>query len=193
MGPNNISDPDQALSETFCGAREFAIRSGDFVRKKISVSDNELEGICGFVESSLEKQIAVGLSGTPETVLSHVTSLRSRIGLGEASNADIYGQICLAMGYRQDNAKLALASALVLTSAGILPYSELIGHHIREGFGVRSNATASKAWYENAVVALESGQPPVVRAQYHERKNNGDPKVHRTGRPSRRHSTISTP
>ena len=100
-------------------------------------------------------------SDSVDSILQKVGTVNNALGLDDPATAEVYGQICLGMGYRQDNAEMALAGALILVASGKAPYGELVGHHVREGFGVAANATASKPWYESAVTALEQGQPPV--------------------------------
>jgi hypothetical protein len=66
-------------------------------------------------------------------------------------------KICLNFAYSADNSEEALASALLLVAGGQLPYSELIGHHLREGLGVTANAELATAWQKIALDAVESG------------------------------------
>ncbi|MCV6592366.1 MAG: peptidoglycan-binding protein [Silicimonas sp.] len=157
---SNLTDPNQALSEKFCDARTYSIRNSQYVMSQVSVSENEMTGTCGQIEKAITGQVSgISSQGNVE-VLGSVAKVSSALGLDDPATAEIYGQICLGMGYRQDNAKMALAGALILTAAGKAPYSELVGHHIREGFGVPANTGNSKPWYEAAVSALEQGQPP---------------------------------
>ena len=158
--PSNMTDPNQALSEKFCDARNFSIRTSQYVMSQVSVSEGEMAGTCGQIQQAMETEMPrLSTQGVADVLLA-VGKVNTALGLDDPSTAEIYGQICLGMGYRQDNAKMALAGALILSSAGKTPYSELVGHHIREGFGVSANSAASKPWYESAVSALENGQQP---------------------------------
>ncbi|MCV6592365.1 MAG: peptidoglycan-binding protein [Silicimonas sp.] len=159
---SNMTDPNQALSEKFCDARDFAIRTGANVHQQYAISENEIGNICTFLETAFRNEVLPQIGAPKDTVITTVTALRTKIGLGPADKAQIYGQICLGLGYRTDNADMALASALTLVTAGMAPVGELVGHHLREGFGLgRPNAPAAQAWYEEAVTALENGTPPV--------------------------------
>lgn len=157
----NMTDPEQALNEKFCGAREFAMRNGQFERDGIEITDAQLDKICGVIESQMKTPMQRLVIEGRRDVLAQAAAVNGSIGLTNASKALLYGQICLGMGYRQDNAEMALASALVLTAAGQSPFSELVGHHLRVGVGVAKNSGASSPWYEGAVTALEEGQTPV--------------------------------
>ena len=42
-----------------------------------------------------------------------------------------------------------------------MPYSEIMGHHLRWGFGVGRSPAASIDWYDTALSAMEQGAQPV--------------------------------
>ncbi len=157
----NMTDPGQALNEKFCGARDFAMRNGDYVRPQVTVDDATLQKICGKIAKDMTAPMQRLATDGPGNVLGEAASVNGKLGLLDAKKAMVYGQACLGMGYRQDNAEIALASAMVLSAAGQSPFAELIGHHLREGLGVSANSAASKPWYERAVMALEGGETPV--------------------------------
>lgn len=157
---NSMSDPNQALSEKFCDARDFSIRASQYVMSQVSVSENEMTGTCGQIQSAMAPEMPRLSSETVDGVLTAAGTVNTALGLDNPETAEIYGKICLGMGYRQDNAEMALAGAMLLTAAGKTPYSELVGHHVREGFGTSANSGASKPWYESAVSALEQGEQP---------------------------------
>jgi len=69
------------------------------------------------------------------------------------------GKVCLGAGYRADNARVALASAVLLTSAGQGGYGEMVSHQLREGFGTLSAAPQQAAsWMQVAMTAVANGQ-----------------------------------
>ena len=157
----NMTDPGQALNEKFCDARGFAIRNAQFVRGQAQVDDATLLKICEKIETSMAQPLQRLAMDGPDNVLAQAAAVNDRLRLSNGKNALVYGQNCLGIGYRQDNAGMALASALALSAAGHAPFGELIGHHVREGLGVSENAAASRPWYERAVSALEEGHTPV--------------------------------
>ena len=159
--PSNMTDPDQALSEKFCEARGFAITQGVSVAAKYAVSENELTEFC--------KQIATEYSSVfsdlgvedPDQVVSTVQSTAAQMGLNDPATMGEYGQICIGIGYRLDGVEVALAGALIMLAAGQQPYAELVGHHQREGFGVKPAPLDATQWYDIAMDALENGATPV--------------------------------
>lgn len=157
----NMTDPNQALSEKFCDARAFSIGLSQLELSRVSVSENEMTGICGQIKDAMAPALASLGTQPPAGVLGLVASTNAELGLTDAESADLYGKICLGIGYRQDNAEMALSGALILSATGQEPFGELVGHHLREGFGVKSDMEASKPWFSNAISALERGADPV--------------------------------
>ena len=100
-------------------------------------------------------------STQPDQVLASAQTTAQGLGLSDPATATAYGQICLGIGYRLDNVDMAMAGALTLLAAGERPYGEIVGHHLREGFGVAANNDLASAWYMDAINALEQGATPV--------------------------------
>lgn len=76
----------------------------------------------------------------------------------------LHGMVSCAsgLGYRGNNSEIALAGALMLVGAGRAPYAEMVGHHLRNGFGASENVDVANAWYSIGLDALASNQPPAV-------------------------------
>ena len=73
------------------------------------------------------------------------------------------GKVCLGVGYRSDNAEVALASAVLLAGAGQTGYAEMVSHHMREGFGTTAaSAQQSGAWMKMATDSLAAGGTAVL-------------------------------
>jgi hypothetical protein len=70
-------------------------------------------------------------------------------------------RVCLSVGYSQDNMQMAIGSALMLTTLGEPAYGELLGHHLREGFGTAPRRDLAMQWYQASLTALENGAQPV--------------------------------
>lgn len=158
---SNMTDPNQALSEKFCEARGFAITQGGSLASQFAVSENELTATCGQIEAAFAPAISSLPNAPMNQVLDSAQSTAQGLGLADAGTAATYGQICLGIGYRLDNAEMALAGALTMMVAGQRPYGEIVGHHLREGFGVQRNRDTAGSWYLDAVGALEQGAQPV--------------------------------
>lgn len=157
----NMTDPNQALSEKFCEARGFAITQGGSVASQYAVSENEMTALCEQIATGFGDTIAGLGNAAPAQVIPNVQSTAQQLGLSDPATMGVYGQICIGIGYRLDNAEMALAGALTMMAAGNDPYGELVGHHLREGFGVQTSASAATPWYVNAMDALERGATPV--------------------------------
>lgn len=156
----NMHDPDQALSEQFCDAREFAIVSGQTILDNSRTTEQAAMQSCATVQQRMDPVTdMLGASSVAEVTAAAATA-NSELGLGDPNAAAGYGQLCLGIGYRTDNAEMALASSLVMVGSGAKPFSELVAHHMREGFGVTKNADASVAWYEDALSALQQNATP---------------------------------
>lgn len=157
----NMSDANQALSEKFCEARGFAITQGQSVAAQFAVSENELTNVCGQIEDAFASLRAQLPNASPAEATATIKTTANQLGLSDPATASAYGQICLGIGYRLDNAEMALSGALTLVAADQEPYGEIIAHHLREGFGVTAAPAAAVPWYQNAVTALENGATPV--------------------------------
>src|SRR5690606_16308669 len=71
-------------------------------------------------------------------------------------------RICLGVGYRTDNAELALASALILVGLGEEAYGEMLGHHLINGFAAPKRNDRGLEWLTVATTALDAGAVPLV-------------------------------
>ena len=157
----NMTDSNQALSEKFCEARGFAITQGGSVAAQFQVSENELNNLCAQVQSEFEGVVASLPTAPQAQVTAAAQSSAAQLGLTDAATTAAYGQICLGIGYRLDNAEMALSGALAMLAAGQAPYGEIVGHHLREGFGVAAAPVQAVSWYQSAIGALEQGATPV--------------------------------
>lgn len=156
-----MTDADQALSEQFCEARSFAISAGQSYAAQLRVSDEQLTATCGQISDAMAPARELVNTATAQAVQARVAEINAQIGLADTSTAAAYGQLCTGIGYRQDNAEMALSGAMLSFGVGQIPYAELLGHHMREGFGLQANAGGSVDWYDTALSALEQGTTPV--------------------------------
>lgn len=156
----NMTDSDQALSEKFCEARGFAITQGGSVASQFQVSENELNSLCEQIQTGYAGVVANLPSAPQEQVLTAAQTATAELGMTDPATTAAYGQICMGIGYRLDNAEMALSGALAMISAGQTPYGEMVGHHLREGFGVSQTPGAAVPWYSGAMTSLEQGATP---------------------------------
>ncbi len=166
---SNITDPAFALSEQFCLARIYAIaQSEDLSANVTGVSVSEMQAQCETLGPSFKDQIsALSLTGRKEVVAQTGTKVLST-GMSPAQLSHT-ANICLGVGYRTDNADVALASTLILVALGQPAYGELLGHHLVNGFGTLQRNDLALQWYTSANDALASGQPAVFAPAQTER------------------------
>lgn len=154
----NITDANQALGEKFCDAHSFSIAKSNGRIAGATVPETQLTASCTAITEAAKPVFGSLTAERPTAITDRMRAVNATLGLSGA-NAQAYGEICVGLGYRTDNADMALAGALVLSAAGSTPYAELVGHHLREGFAVEASTEAAKAWYQSAMAALEQGQP----------------------------------
>jgi len=157
----SMTDPRVALNEQFCLARTYAIAEGETMASSLKgVTTAQLEEQCRSFGPAMKDHVAA-LSLSPRDVV--VTQVRNFVVQSGQSPAQLSGtaKICLSVGYRIDNMNVALGSALLLAALGEEVYGELIGHHLKEGFGTTRRPDLAVAWYQSAIDAVENGAEPV--------------------------------
>ena len=159
--PNQVADPEQALGEQFCEARTYAITQSQSLLSAARQTETQLATACGQIADAMAP--ATNQIGTQDVKLVATSAQQISNGLfnNDTNTASAYGQICLGLGYRQDDARMALGGATVLLSTGQMPYAEVMGHHLRWGFGTTRSPGASNGWYMTALDAMEQGAAPV--------------------------------
>lgn len=158
----SLKDPGVALQEQFCLARTYAIEDGDDLAAKVQgVSAADIQSKCEAFAPAMRPYIAMLSSEPAADVLDAVRGFIIKSG---AAPTAIIGnaRICLGVGYRTDNAELALGSALMLDAAGEAAYGEHVGHHLMQGFGAPRRADRGADWMDEAVVAMQDGATQVV-------------------------------
>jgi peptidoglycan hydrolase-like protein with peptidoglycan-binding domain len=158
---SNVQDPEQALGEQFCEARSFAMTQSQGLAAQSGQTDAQLAAACTQIADALEPASAQIGTGDVKLVATQAQQITNSIFQGNMDTASGYGQICLGMGYRQDDAKMALGGATVMLATGQMPYAEIMGHHTRWGFGATASPAASTSWYQTALSSMEQGAQPV--------------------------------
>jgi len=166
---SNLSDPDHALSEQFCLARSYAMASGEELMQEIQgLTPDQVAAQCNSYGEMLAPQVAeLSLSSKAEAE----AQMRQFALDTELDPEDLAAtsKVCLAIGYRQDNMDGVLGSALMLVAMGEPAYGELIGHHLREGFGVPARRDLAMQWYDASLSALDAGSQAVFMPAQSER------------------------
>ncbi|WP_170427362.1 peptidoglycan-binding domain-containing protein [Ruegeria arenilitoris] len=157
----NMSDPDFALSEQFCLARSYAMSRGEDLMQDIQgLTPDQVAAQCNTYGEMLAPQVvALSLSSKTDAE-TQMRKLALESGLSPEDLAAT-SKVCLAIGYREDNMDVAVGSALMLVAMGEPAYGELIGHHLREGFGVQERRDLALQWYDASLSALDAGSQAV--------------------------------
>ena len=160
----NMDDPMRALDEQFCIGRTYAIDQGDGLASSVQgFTAAEIREQCEAFAPSMRKYLAGAGSETTDELRG---SLRDFVASTGASPAQVSGnaRICLGVGYSTDNAELAVGALMVLIGLGDEAYGELLGYHLRNGFGVAERADRGLDWISEATDALAGGASPLVVA-----------------------------
>lgn len=158
---SNMSDPDFALSEQFCLARSYAMARGEDLMQDIQgLTPDQVSTQCDAYGDMLAPQVDTLSLSSKTDAETQMRKLALESGLSPEDLAAT-SKVCLAIGYRQDNMDTAIGSALMLVAMGEPAYGELIGHHLREGFGVPERRDLAKQWYDASLSALDAGSQAV--------------------------------
>lgn len=161
MTLGNLTNPGFALSEQFCTARASAVNQGhDLTQAITGMSYAEITVQCEGFSAAVAGQTALIATLTPQQALGSAQSFAYTTGIPQAELAGT-ARVCLGVAYGADNMEMAMGSALILAASGEPAYGELLGHHLREGFGTAVNATGAQAWYTTSLTAVEAGAPAV--------------------------------
>ncbi len=158
---DNMTDGGMAMAEQMCLTRTYAIAEGEDMMAKVpNVTTAQIAEQCaGFGQTLKEHVSAVSLQPREE-VMRGVSSFVLSSGMSP-QQLEATAKICLSSGYRTDDMDTAIGSALLLVALGNAPYSELLGHHLSQGFGATERLDLAADWYSHALNALESGTTPV--------------------------------
>jgi len=155
-------DPNMALGEQFCLARTYAIADGEKLTATVQgVTLADMQTQCAAFAPSMRDYVASVVAKAPADSTSDLQTFVISSGMNPmqlAANA----RICLSIGYRSDQADVALASALVLVGLGEAAYGEVLAHHLANGFGAPRRLDRAADWYDTTVAALQGGATPVV-------------------------------
>lgn len=157
-----MSNPAQALGEQFCLARTYAIEQGDSLAGTVQgFSMAEMETQCDAFAPSMTGYQARLAAQDPAEVRAALQDFVSSTGAPPAQMSGS-ARICLGIGYRGDDAEVALAAALVLVGLGEGAYDELLGHHLMNGFATPKRSDRGLEWLGAAAGALAAGANPLV-------------------------------
>ncbi len=155
-------DAGQALGEQFCLARTYAIDQGEQLTQMVQgVSLTQMQEQCAAFAPTMREFVAAMVAKGPSDATSDLSTFVINTGMNPAQ-LSANAKICLSIGYRSDNADVALASALVLVGLGEAAYGEMLAHHMAQGFGAPKRLDRAADWFDATGAALEGGAVRVV-------------------------------
>lgn len=158
---SNINDPEQALGEQFCEARSFAITQSQGILSQVRQPEDAVVASCAQIAEVMAPATAQIGTADVKLVATQAQQIANGVFNNDMQAAAGYGQLCLGLGYRQDDAEMALGAATVMLATGQMPYGEVLGHHLRWGFGTAAVPAASTSWYQSALTSMDQGAQPV--------------------------------
>ncbi|MCA0870103.1 peptidoglycan-binding protein [Seohaeicola saemankumensis] len=158
--PATLTDATFALSEQFCQQRTAAIADTARIEASIpNMTPAQVEAQCQGLTQAIAPQIAAITTAGADQVIAQTSAFLQSSGQPIAQLVS-GGKVCLGVGYRTGDGEMALASAVLVTSAGQHGYGEAVSHHLREGIGVDQPAAGpAGGWMNLALGAAGSGAP----------------------------------
>lgn len=158
---SQMTNPDQVMGEQFCLARAFAMDESERIVSGLQgVTQAQVDAQCAAYGPALTDYVT-SLSVKPrDGVVSGMKGFVMSSGMDPAQLAPT-AKVCLGVGYRKDDMDIVLGSALLMVALGQEPYSELVGHHLSQGFGPAKNTGLALPWYDSAIEAIYAGDEPV--------------------------------
>lgn len=153
-----VSDAEFVLGEQFCLARAHAIvESKQIVATIPDMTDAQIKTQCDGLTQSMSSHVWGLENKSPDAVITETSGFLRDSGQ-PVDQLVSTGKVCLGVGYRNDDAQMALASAVLLSSVGQLGYAEAVSHHLRGGFGtVKASDRQATSWMTQALKALDNG------------------------------------
>ena len=169
-----------ALDEQFCLARAEAVATGDRLAAQVQgFTPEQIAQQCDALAPVLKDHVAALSSNPAAEVLEGVKGFALASGMSPDQLSGT-AQVCLGIGYKADNAAVAIGSALLLTAMGQAGYAELPGFHLARGHGAEARPDLAEGWYELAAAsgdavfaATESGRTGMLLDAAHALNGHG--------------------
>lgn len=158
-----VTDAEFTLNEQFCLARTHALaESAAIVATIPDLTEPQVEAQCKGLTQAVAPQLTALDVVSPGAVI-NATSIFMQDSGQPMDRLISGGKVCLGVGYRTDDAEMALASAVLLAAGEELGYAEIVSHQMREGFGTK-RATPQQAgkWMSLAMDAMSGGGAMVL-------------------------------
>ena len=146
-----------ALDEQFCMARAEAVATGDQLAAQVQgFTPEQIAQQCDALAPVLKDHVAALSAKPADEVLEGVKGFVLASGMSPEQLSGT-AQVCLGVGYKADNASVAIGSALLLTAMGKTGYAELLGFHLARGQGAETRPDLAEGWYELTAGAAAAG------------------------------------
>ncbi|PCH66744.1 MAG: hypothetical protein COC12_12515 [Rhodobacteraceae bacterium] len=158
-----VTDAEFTLNEQFCLARTHALaESAAIVATIPDLTEPQVEAQCKGLTQAVAPQLTALDVVSPGAVI-NATSIFMQDSGQPMDRLISGGKVCLGVGYRTDDAEMALASAVLLSAGGELGYAEIVSHQMREGFGTkRATPQQASKWMSLAMDAMSGGGAMVL-------------------------------
>lgn len=158
-----VTDAEFALNEQFCLARTHAMAESSQIEATIpNMTSSQIQAQCQGLAQAVAPHMETLSTDRPDQVIAD-TSLFLQDSGRPLDQLISGGKVCLGVGYRTDDANMALASAVLLAAGGQLGYGEMISHQMREGLGTAQVQPQKAAeWMTLALGAMQGGGATVL-------------------------------
>jgi hypothetical protein len=133
-----------------------------------AATEEEVAAQCDLFADTLSPFVGLAGSAAVGSVVPDMRGFALQTGQSPAE-VTTTARICLGAGYRGGDLRMAAGAALYLVSVGETAYAEVMGHHLRNGFGIAEQPDLALDWYDTALKALQEGQSPAVMPSHPER------------------------
>lgn len=158
----NMSDADSALGEQLCLARSYAMAQGDELMANLQgISQDQIASQCATFTQAMGSQIDALSLNPYAQVEADMRAFALGTGIAPA-DLSATSKVCLAVGYRTDDMRMAVGSGLMLVALGETAYGEFLGHHLSQGFGASERTDLAVQWYQASLSALDGGASDVI-------------------------------
>jgi peptidoglycan hydrolase-like protein with peptidoglycan-binding domain len=160
---SRIEDAEFSLNEQFCLARTHAMAEAATIEVTIPNSSSaQIKAQCVGLSQAIAPHIASLNTARPDAVINATSDFMQSSGQ-PIDRLISGGKVCLGVGYRTDDADMALASAVLLASGGELGYGEVVSHQMREGFAsTPTSPQMAGEWMTLALTAMVGGSSMVL-------------------------------
>ena len=162
--------PEVILSEQFCLARGVVVAQSNAILEGLGVTQDQANQQCQSFGPAMKAQIGALSLQPADGVINEAAAFIVTTGMSP-DELKTTARICLGAAYQSDDMDIAIGSAILMVALGEQAYSELLGHHLMQGFGATERKDLALEWYDRAFTALNNGAVPVFAGDKANRKD----------------------